>query len=120
MGDGMAKKKQKSGKKTYEVIAKHYPKVIKAVEALGTTVRGAGPLDEKTSHLIQLAAAAATGSEGAVHSHTRRAKKAGATPEEIVHALLMLISTIGFPQAMAALSWSRDILDAEEKEKEKE
>jgi 4-carboxymuconolactone decarboxylase len=113
----MAKKKNKSGKKNYEVIAKQYPKVIKAVESLGTTVRSAGPLDEKTSHLIQLAAAAATGSEGAVHSHTRRAKKAGATPEEIHHALLLLISTVGFPQAMAALSWSRDILDVEEKEK---
>ncbi len=106
----MAKKKQKHNKRTYEVIEKQYPKVIKAVEALGTTVRGAGPLDEKTSHLIQLAAAAATGSEGAVHSHTRRAKKAGATPEEIYHTLLLLISTVGFPQAMAALSWSRDIL----------
>jgi AhpD family alkylhydroperoxidase len=112
----MAKKKQKSGKKTYEVIAKQYPKIIKAVEGLGTTVRTAGPLDEKTGHLIQLAAAAATGSEGAVHSHTRRAKKAGATPEEIYHALLMLISTIGFPQAMAALSWCRDILNDEDKE----
>lgn len=112
----MAKKKQKSGKKTYEVIAKQYPKVIKAVESLGTTVRSAGPLDEKISQLIQLAAAAATGSEGAVHSHTRRAKKAGATPEEIYHALLLLISTVGFPQAMAALSWSRDILEDDDKE----
>jgi 4-carboxymuconolactone decarboxylase len=112
----MAKKKQKPGKKTYEVISKGYPKVIKAVESLGTTVRGAGPLDEKTSHLIQLAAAAATGSEGAVHSHTRRAKKAGATSEEIYHALLLLISTIGFPQTMAALSWCRDILEDDDKE----
>ena len=111
----MSKKKSKSGKKTYEIIAKQYPKVIKAAEALGTTVRTAGPLDEKTGQLIQLAAAAATGSEGAVHSHTRREKKAGATPEEIYHALLMLISTIGFPQAMAALSWSRDILEEEDK-----
>lgn len=112
----MAKKKQKPGKKTYEVISKHYPKVIKAVESLGSTVRAAGPLDEKTSHLIQLAAAAAAGSEGAVHSHTRRARKAGATADEISHALLLLISTIGFPQAMAALSWSRDILVDTEKE----
>ncbi len=110
----MAKKKSQAGKKTYEVVSKNYPEVIKAVEALGSTVRAAGPLDKKTTHLIQLAAAAATGSEGAVHSHTRRAKKAGATSEEITHALLMLISTIGFPQSMAALSWSRDILEGED------
>ena len=110
----MAKKKNKAGKKTYDVIKKQYPKVIKAVEALGTTVRGAGPLDEKTSHLIQLAAAAATGSEGSVHSHTRRAQKAGATAEEINHSLLLLISTIGFPKTMAAMSWCHDILEVEE------
>jgi 4-carboxymuconolactone decarboxylase len=46
----------------------------------------------------------------------RRAVKAGASGEEVQHALLLLISTIGFPQTMAALSWSRDILDDDDKE----
>jgi 4-carboxymuconolactone decarboxylase len=99
--------------RTYHDVKKHYPEIIDALDNLGTTVRGAGPLDEKTSHLIQLAAAAAAKSEGSVHSHTRRAKKAGASREEIYHALLLLISTIGFPQAMAAISWCRDILEGE-------
>ena len=97
--------------KTYENIAARFPEVIAAVDKLGATVRGIGPIDEKTSLLIQLAAAAAVGSEGSVHSHTRRATKAGATPEEINHTLLLLISTIGFPQTMAAISWSSDILE---------
>lgn len=97
--------------KTYEKVAESFPEVIAAVDNLGATVRSSGPLDEKTSHLIQLAAAAAVGSEGSVHSHTRRAQKAGAKPEEIYHTLLLLISTIGFPQAMAAITWSRDILE---------
>lgn len=110
----MSKKKNKTGK-TYQVLAKSYPKVFEGVEALGKVVRGAGPLDEKTSQLVQLAAAAATGSEGAVHSHVRRAIKAGASAEEIEHTLLLLISTIGFPQTMAALSWSRDLLDDDDK-----
>jgi 4-carboxymuconolactone decarboxylase len=99
--------------RTYHDVKKHYPEIIDALDNLGTIVRGAGPLDEKTSHLIQLAAAAAAKSEGSVHSHTRRAKKAGASREEIYHALLLLISTIGFPQAMAAISWCRDILEGE-------
>lgn len=107
----MAKKHSHS--RTYHDISKHYPDVIAALENLGTTVRGVGPLDEKTSHLIQLAAAAAAKSEGSVHSHTRRAKKAGASRDEIYHTLLLLISTIGFPQAMAAISWCRDILEGE-------
>jgi len=95
----------------YKKVSKKYPEVISAVESLGTTLRTVGPLDEKTSHLIQLAAAAASQSEGAVCSHTRRALQAGASAEEISHALLLLISTIGFPQAMAALSWSQKVVE---------
>jgi len=107
----MAKEPRTKG--TYNTIAKQYPELMETLQSLGTTLRSAGPLDEKTSQLVQLAAAAASRSEGAVHSHTRRAKEAGATREEITHTLLLLISTIGFPQAMAAISWSYDILDAE-------
>jgi len=94
-------------------MSKLYPEVMSAVESLGTTIRGLGALDEKTSHLVQLAAAATGRSEGAVHSHTKRALKAGASREEIYHTLLLLVSTIGFPQAMAAISWCRDILEGE-------
>jgi AhpD family alkylhydroperoxidase len=101
--------------KTYHEITDQYPEIIAALDNLGATVRNIGPLEEKTSQLIQLAAAAAGGSEGAVHSHTRRAQQAGATREEIYHALLLLISTIGFPKTMAALTWARDILGGEEK-----
>lgn len=62
-------------------------------------------------HLVQLAAAAAVHSEGAVHSHARRALSSGASGEEVRHALLSLTSTIGFPNVTAALSWAEDVLD---------
>ena len=105
--------KEHSPSRTYHSVADSYPEVMEAVQNLGSTLRPSGPLDTKTSHLVQLAAAAAVRSEGAVHSHTRRAQKAGATREEIYHTLLLLISTIGFPQTMAAVSWCRDILEGE-------
>jgi AhpD family alkylhydroperoxidase len=92
-------------------IRKKYRKLGTALDNLGKTVRTLGPLDEKTSHLIQLAASAAIRSEGAVHSHVRRAVEAGAEREEIYHALLVLTSTIGFPAVAAAVSWAEDILD---------
>jgi 4-carboxymuconolactone decarboxylase len=95
----------------YKKVSKKFPEVISAVEKLGTTLRTSGPLDEKTSHLVQLAAAAAGQSEGAVCSHTRRALQAGASPEEISHTLLLLVSTIGFPQSMAAMSWSQKVIE---------
>ncbi len=89
----------------YNLIKEKHGKFIEALEQLGETARKDGPLDEKTSHLIQLAAAAAIRSEGSVHSHARRALQAGATPEEIYHAIILLTSTIGFPNTSAAMSW---------------
>ncbi|OGP71275.1 MAG: alkylhydroperoxidase [Deltaproteobacteria bacterium RBG_13_58_19] len=97
----------------YNFIKENHGKFISALEQLGEAVRQEGPLDEKTSHLIQLAAAAAIRSEGSVHSHVRRALKAGAKPEEIYHALILLTSTIGFPNTSAAMSWAYDVLGGE-------
>jgi AhpD family alkylhydroperoxidase len=93
----------------YLSIKKKHEKYINAVEELGRAVKESGPLDEKASHLIQLAAAATLRSEGAVHSHTKRALAAGASPEEIYHAVILLTSTIGFPNVSAALSWCEEI-----------
>ncbi len=97
----------------YESIKKRYKELFKAVGNLGRVVRKAGPIDEKTSHLIQLAAAAAIRSEGAVHSHARRALEAGATKDEIYHAVILLTSTVGFPTMSAALSWVDDVIGRE-------
>jgi 4-carboxymuconolactone decarboxylase len=94
----------------YERIRKENKKFFNAVERLGKISKEEGPLNEKTSHLIQLAAATAIRSEGAVHSHTRRALEAGAKPEEIRHSLRILTSTIGFPTVAAALSWAEDVM----------
>jgi len=95
----------------YERLRAEYADVFVALEQLGTAVSNAGPLDARTVHLVQLGAAAAAHSEGAVHSHVRRALAAGATEAQIRHALVALISTIGFPTVTAALSWVDDVLD---------
>ncbi len=99
--------------KQYLNIKKRFKKFYNSVDKLGKTLRAAGPIDTKTSHLIQLAAATAIRSEGAVHSHTRRALYEGATPEEIYHTIILLTSTIGFPTVSAALSWADDIIRKE-------
>ncbi|QJT09383.1 carboxymuconolactone decarboxylase family protein [Oceanidesulfovibrio marinus] len=82
-----------------------YPRYMKAHEDLGKAVKESGPLDEVTLNLVQLAAAVAAGSEGAVHSHTRRARGLGVSEEAICHAILACTSTVGFPAVSAALSW---------------
>ncbi len=95
----------------YTGIQKRYKSLMKAVENLGKAAKASGPLNEKTSRLIQLAGAATIHSEGSVHSHTRRAIAAGAKPDEIRHAIILLTSTIGFPTVSAALSWVDDVLE---------
>jgi alkylhydroperoxidase/carboxymuconolactone decarboxylase family protein YurZ len=95
----------------YTGIQKKYKGFMKAVENLGKAAKAAGPLNEKTARLIQLAAAASSRSEGSVHSHARRALASGAKPEEIRHAIILLTSTIGFPAVSAALSWVNDVLE---------
>ena len=95
---------------TYRLLKQQHGAYMAAVEALGTAVRSAGPLNEKVMQLVQLGAAAAIRSEGAVHSHVRRARQLGASDLEIRHALIALTSTIGFPTVSAALSWAEDVL----------
>jgi len=95
----------------YQRLQAEFPDTIAAVERLGDASHRAGPLDALTVQLVQLAGAAAIRSEGAVHSHTRRALAAGATPQQIRHALLALTSTIGFPTVTASLSWVDDVLE---------
>ncbi len=102
---------KKKGPKHYRQLKKRFPEVLAAVENLGSTVRAAGPIDRKTSELIQLGVAASLGSTGSVHSHARRALQAGASAEELQHALVLLISTIGFPKVAAALAWIQEELD---------
>jgi len=108
----MATSDQAGKPNLYESLSAQFPEFMEAVTTLGATVRKAGPLDEQTIHLVQLAAAAASRSEGAVHSHTRRALGAGASPEAIRHTLIALTSTIGFPNVVAALSWAEDQLSS--------
>ena len=87
-----------------------FPEVGEAYQSLGKAVASAGPLDAKTRELIKLGAAIAAGQEGGTHSHARKAIDAGATAEEVRHAALQTLTTIGFPNMMRGLSWVDDVV----------
>lgn len=84
--------------------------VWQTFQKLGDECHRAGPLDERTRRLVKIGIATASQSEGAVHSAVRHAKAAGIADDEIRHAIILSITTIGFPRAMAAMSWADDIL----------
>lgn len=81
------------------------------MEGLGKASGEIGPLNARDRRLVKLGFAIRLGSEGAVHSHTRRALEECQSTNEIKHAALIAITTIGFPSAVAALSWIGDITD---------
>jgi alkylhydroperoxidase/carboxymuconolactone decarboxylase family protein YurZ len=87
-----------------------YPEIWKAFAALGEKCHEIGPLDEKTRRLVKLAIAITARHEGAVHSATRNALHAGITPEEMFHAAILSITTIGWPPAYAAMTWINEVI----------
>ncbi len=97
--------------KRFKKFREDFPKVASAYEALGDAVHEAGPLDAKTRALIKLSISAGARLEGGFHSHVRKALDAGVTKEEMVHAVLLALPTIGLPSMMAALSWIDDIVE---------
>jgi len=97
--------------KRYMKFKEDYPKVAHAYETMGDAVHSAGPLDDKTRALIKLAISTGARLEGAVHSHTRKALKVGASPEELRQVALLSLPTIGLPSMMAALSWIDDVIE---------
>ncbi len=92
-------------------LTQQHPAVIEAYEALGKASAEAGPLDLRTRRLVKLALSIGGGSEGSVHSHTRRGLEEGLTADELRQVAVLAITTLGFPQAIAGLSWIADITD---------
>ncbi len=103
--------------KRFKKFTEDYPEIANAYEILGKSVHKAGPLDDKTRALIKIAISTGARLEGAVHSHVRKAIKAGVTKEEMHHAALLSLPTIGLPSMMAALSWIDDVFDNEKNDK---
>lgn len=92
-------------------LAEDYPDVWDRYAGLGKACSNAGPIDGETKRLVKLAMAVGSQSEGAVHSHVRRALEEDVDPETLRHLAVLAIPTIGYPKAMAALSWIDDLAD---------
>lgn len=95
-------------------FAGRHPEVWDAYHRLGKACAEAGPLDGRTRRLVKLAFALAMRSEGAVHSHVRRALREGIGEDELLHVATLAIPTLGFPNALAGRSWIEDLLDDDE------
>ena len=89
--------------------AEEQPRLWRALQELGEQATRAGPLDTRTQRLVHLALALAAGSEGATHSHARRALAEGLGPLELEHVAWLAVTTLGWSQAIRGLTWIRDV-----------
>jgi 4-carboxymuconolactone decarboxylase len=96
----------------YRDLRADHPGVAEAYDSLGRACREAGPLGDREQRLVKLGIAVGLSSEGGVRSHVRRGLAGGLTREELLHAIIVAIPTIGFPATAAAYGWATSVLDA--------
>jgi 4-carboxymuconolactone decarboxylase len=97
----------------YQHFQRRFPTVKEAFDALGAAEHDAGPLAERERRLIKLGIAVGAESEGAVRSHVRKLLGIGVSEAEILHTIVLALTTIGFPATNAALSWAEEVLSEE-------
>lgn len=101
---------------TYKRFATRFPKLVAAHEQIAKAVDAEGELDELTSALVKIGICLGAGLESALRAHVRRAVQAGATIEQIEHALMLGMNTCGFPRTVAAWSWAHEQFDRDKRE----
>lgn len=90
-------------------VAKEKPELWRAFQQLGAATGQSGPLSEREQRLVNLALAIGGDSEGATHSHSRRAVAEGMSADELDHVAFLAITTLGWPQAIRGLTWIWDV-----------
>ena len=90
---------------SFTVFKNEFPKLYEKYEEFGREVHlNGGPLPDKVRSLLKVAISGASGHHRALETHVAKAKGLGVTEEELMHALLLLIPTCGFPAFMEAFS----------------
>src|SRR5215212_2758004 len=98
---------------TYQHFHRRFPPVKESFDALGAAEHEAGPLGERERRLIKLGIAVGAQSEGGVRSHVRKLLGIGVSEAEILHTIVLALTSIGFPATNAALSWAEEVLSGE-------
>lgn len=94
----------------YQRFERQYPQVLDAFKELTEREHAAGPLSERDRRLVKLGMAIGMASRGGVKSAVRHAVQSGISPDDVRHAVVLSISTIGFPAAVASFRWVEEAL----------
>src|SRR5215210_1775649 len=97
----------------YQQFERRYPAVKEAFDAMGAAEHEAGPLGVRERRLITLGIAVGAESERGVRSHVRKLLGIGVSEEEILHGIVLALTTVGLPATNASLSWAEEVLTEE-------
>jgi len=95
-------------------LAERYPQLWHSIAELGERCAEAGPLGARERRLVKLALAIGLGTEGAVHSHVRRALAEGIDRAALEHVMALAIPLVGLPAAVRAMTWIDDLTKPDE------
>ena len=87
------------------VFKSEFPELYEGIEASGRALhQHGGPLDARVRTLLKVAIFAASHHQRALETHVVAARESGIPEAEIMHSLLLVIPTCGFPTFMEAYS----------------
>jgi 4-carboxymuconolactone decarboxylase len=84
-----------------------FPEIWRAYTQLKTACDQGGPLDRKTAELIRIGISVAMEHEGGLIAHISQARTAGASDEEIQHAIVVATGLAGLPATLKAFGASK-------------
>lgn len=92
---------------TFKRFSQKFPELAVTHQQTAEHVNKLGPLDARTCELVKIGICVGAGLESALRSHVRRAAQHGATETEIEQAIMLAMTTCGFPRTVAAWSWAQ-------------
>ncbi|NWG09303.1 MAG: carboxymuconolactone decarboxylase family protein [Nitrososphaerales archaeon] len=86
---------------------------------LGEACSRAGPIEDKYIELIKLAIWGTRIQYTPFKTHVRLALRNGATPEEIRHAIIQLLTAEGISTTTIAMNWANEVIADEIKKRKR-
>jgi len=102
-------KKRSRPSKRFISFSKKYPEIAASYEGLRVEVNAAGPLGNRDRALVKFAVSVGMRQQAGAYAHIRKAVDAGLSREQLEHAALLALPTVGLPAAMSAMDWIDDV-----------
>jgi alkylhydroperoxidase/carboxymuconolactone decarboxylase family protein YurZ len=89
----------------FTIFKSEFPGLYERIDSTGHALHvEGGPLEDRTRALLKIAMSASSRHQRALETHLAAARGVGVSEHEIMHTLLLVIPTCGFPTFMEAYS----------------